>query len=103
LRCSNKKTRQDQPKPSPTYGKCGVIRKKLLSQNALVNFAVCGFELPAWGTNFLSPLSIPSNDLGEKISNIAGAREHLSFWHGMASKTWKPCGFQTNASINFGL
>jgi hypothetical protein len=21
----------------------------------------------------------------------------------MASKTWKPCGFQTNASINFGL
>jgi hypothetical protein len=48
-------------------------------------------------------LSTPNNDLGEHTSNIAGGREHLSFWHSMAPTTWNPWGFQTIVRINFGL
>jgi hypothetical protein len=32
-------------------------------------------------------LSMPSNDLGDNISDIVGDREHFSFWHRMASAT----------------
>jgi hypothetical protein len=52
--------------------------------------------------------STPSNDLGGKISEIIGGPEYFSFWHGMAwhgmaSATWNPWGFQTNVRINFEL
>jgi hypothetical protein len=57
--------------------------------------------LLACTTNLLSPLSAPSNDLGENISDIDGGREHLSF--GMASTTLNPGEFQANIRINFGL
>jgi hypothetical protein len=56
---------------------------KKSSQKALITFAGCGLALSACTTNLLSPLSTPSNDLGENISDIIGDREHLSFWLGI--------------------
>jgi hypothetical protein len=65
------------------YGGCGAIRKKLPSQNTFVTFTVGGLALFACTTNLLSPLSMPSNDLSENISDIVGGPEHLSFSHGI--------------------
>jgi hypothetical protein len=48
-------------------------------------------------------LSTPSNDLREIISDLVGGREHLFFWHDMASTTWNPWGVQPNVGINVGL
>jgi hypothetical protein len=94
---------------------CGAIRKKLSLQNALATFIGHDLALSACTTKLLSSLSLslsfslhsipfhstPSNDLGENISDIAGGREHLSFWLGI--NNLQSMGFQTNVSINFEL
>jgi hypothetical protein len=68
-------------------GGCDAIRMKLSSQNALITCAGYGLALPASATNFLSPLSTPSNDLGENISDIGEALNISPF--GMAGMTWR--------------
>jgi hypothetical protein len=63
-----------------------MLRKSqgIVITNRSCHFWGCGFALSACTTNLLLPLSTPSNDLGENISDIIGGREHLSFWHTIA-------------------
>jgi hypothetical protein len=75
--------RKEKPEGSKSseYGGCGAIRKTLSLQNILVTFAICCLALSAYTTNLLSPLSTPSNDFGEIISDIIDDREYLAARH----------------------
>jgi hypothetical protein len=88
-------------------GGCGAIRKKLSLHNALVTFAIYGLALSACTTNLFSPLSLVHAEQRSRWEYFGFSRRPwtslLLAWHGMTSTTWNPWGFQTNASIDFGL